>query len=131
MATDLWSTFVDHLERGGGEFRTAAYADEAYLCILARLLSANVLSGKAILSDDSEMKSILAGSYLRARYQLRNMVELDYFGWLVNAQHIEKLVPIAREIQHDLYAYDFSYYPEEDYSGGSWRTLLAGARENF
>lgn len=117
LATDLWSEFVDYLEGDAGGFRTGPYVDEVYLCILARLLSANVLADQAISSDDAELKSILDGSYFRARYQLANMVELDYFGWLTSPKQIDKLVPVAREIQRDLYAYDFSSRPEEDLFG--------------
>jgi hypothetical protein len=117
LATDLWSQFVDYLEADPGAFRAAAYADEAYLCVLARLMSANVLADQAISSDDAELATILDGSYFSSHYQLRNMVEVDYFGWLTNAQHIAKLLPVAREIQRDLYAYDFSTRPEQDLFG--------------
>lgn len=117
LATDLWSEFVDYLEGEAGGFRAAAYTDEVYLCVLARLLSANVLADQALFSADDELKAILDGSYFRARYQLANIVEPDYFGWLTTPQHIGKLVPVAREIQRDLYAYDFSYRPEEDLFG--------------
>ena len=117
LATDLWSKFVDYLEGKAGAFRAAAYVDEMYLCILARLLSANVLSGHAVSSDNAELKAILDGSYFRDRYQLANMVEQDYFGWLTDPTHIGRLVPIARRIQQDLYAYDFSWRPEEDLFG--------------
>lgn len=117
LATDLWSQFVDYLEGEVGAFRSSAYVDEAYLCILARLLSANVLAGQAISSTDVELKAILDGSYFRDHYQLANMVEQDYFGWLTNPHHIDNLVPIAREIQRDLYAYDFGWRPEEDLFG--------------
>src|SRR3546814_18062443 len=41
LATDLWSQFVDHLEGPAGPFRTTAYVAEAYVTLLARLLSAN------------------------------------------------------------------------------------------
>ena len=117
LATDLWSQFVDYLEGEKDGFRLLAYVDEIYLCILARLISANVLSGHANSSDDAELEAILDGSYFRDRYQLSNMVEQDYFGWLINSAHIGQLVPIARQIQHDLYAYDFSCRPEEDLFG--------------
>lgn len=117
LATELWSAFVDYLEGDAGAFRTAAYADEVYLLVIARLLSANVLAGQATLSTDDELEAILDGSHFRARYQLDNMVELDYFGWLTSPQYIGKLVPIAKEIQRDLYAYDFSCRPEEDLFG--------------
>ncbi len=117
LATDLWSEFVDYLEGEAGAFRAAAYVDEVYLCILGRLLSANVLTGHAISSDDAELQSILDGSYFRDHYQLGNMVEQDYFGWLTDPAHIDQLVPVARQIQQDLCAYDFSWRPEEDLFG--------------
>lgn len=117
LATDLWSRFVDYLEGESGAFRAAAYVDEVYLCILARLLSANVLTGHAISSGDAELKAILDGSYFRDHYQLGNMVEQDYFGWLIDPAHIDQLLPVARQIQQDLYAYDFSWRPEEDLFG--------------
>ena len=117
VATDLWSQFVDYLEGESGEFRTGAYVDEVYLCVLARLLTANVLRGQAMLSGDQQMKDILDGSYFRDQYQLENIVEQDYFGWLNSPQHADKLLPIAHEIQRDLYAYDFSWQPEEDLFG--------------
>ena len=117
LATELWSRFVDYLEGEEGGFRAAAYVDEVYLCVLARLLSANVLMGQAIFSSDQQLKDILDGSYFEHRYQLANMVEQDYFGWLSEPGHIDRLVPIARQIQQDLYAYDFSWRPEEDLFG--------------
>ena len=117
LATDLWSEFVDYLESDAGAFRAAAYADEVYLLILARLLSANVLDVKALLSADEELKAILDGEYFLAKFKLVNMVEFDYFGWLTSPQHFGKLVPIVREIQRDLYAYDFYKRPGENLFG--------------
>lgn len=117
LATDLWSEFVDYLERDTDDFRALAYVDEVYLCMLARLLSANVLAEQAIFSDEDEIKGILDGTYFRDRYQLSNMVEQDYFGWLTKPDYVVQLIPIARDIQRDLYAYDFSYRAEEDLFG--------------
>ncbi len=117
LATDLWSQFVDHLEGPAGTFRTAAYVDEAYVTLLARLLSANVLTGKAVLSTDDELKIILNGEFFRNNFQLENVVEQDYFGWLLGPSYIDRLVAVARALQRDLYAYDFGWYPEEDLFG--------------
>jgi hypothetical protein len=117
LATDLWSQFVDYLEVERGEFRPVAFSDEVYLSILARLLAANVLSQDAILSGDTELKAILNGSYFQKQYRLENMVEFDYFGWIFSEKRIDALVPIARGIQRDLFAYDFSWYPDEDLFG--------------
>lgn len=117
LATELWAQFVDHLEGSSGTFRTQAYVDEAYVTLLARLLSANVLQGKALLSADDELRTILDGDFFRHRYQLENVVEQDYFGWLLHSPYIDKLVAIARDLQRDLYAYDFSWLAEEDLFG--------------
>lgn len=117
LATNLWSRFVDHLGGSGSGFRGDAYIDEVYVGVIGRLLSANVLADRAISSDDNELKSILDGSYFLNHYQLENMVEQDYFGWLVRPGYIDQLVPIAREIQRDLYAYDFVRREEQDLFG--------------
>ena len=117
LATDLWSEFVDYLEGNVGGFRAVAYAYEVYLLVLARLLGANVLAGKALLSDIDELKAVLDGSHFRSLYQLDNMVEFDYFGWLIRPQYLAKLIPIARKIQRDLYVYDFGQSPKEDLFG--------------
>lgn len=117
LATDLWSRFVDHLEGEGNAFRVDPYVDEVYLNILARLLSANALAGSAIVSDEDELRAILDGSYFRDKYQLDNLVEKDYFGWIVHPSHIAGFLPVTREMQRDLYAYDFSWRAEEDLFG--------------
>ena len=54
-----------------------------YLSILARLLTANVLMGYAISSDDQELIEILDGSYYRQHYNIDNMVEAGLL-WLVD-----------------------------------------------
>ncbi|MAM59025.1 MAG: hypothetical protein CMN25_17060 [Salinicola sp.] len=117
LATDLWSHFVDHLEGDVGGFRSSPYVDEVYLVLLARLLSANALKGKARISDDDELQGILSGNLFRDAYQLDNLVEKDYFGWITEPAHIGGFLQVAREIQRDLYAYDFSWRAEEDLFG--------------
>lgn len=117
LATELWSQFVDHIERTTGGFRTEAYVDELYIAVLARLLCANVLEGRALICGDPDMGDILTGKYFEESYNLRNMVEQDYFGWAWRRPHIEKVLAVAQEIQRDLYAYDFSDAPGGDIFG--------------
>lgn len=117
LATDLWSRFVDGLERAQSGFRIDMYVDELYIAILARLLAANVLEDKAILCDDAGLAEILTGQYFSSRYRLRNMVEDDYFGWSLRPSYLAQFLPIAREIQRDLYAYDFARPEESDLFG--------------
>ena len=117
LATELWSRFIDHLEGEGGHFRISPYVDEVYLNILARLLSANVLASTAVLSGAAELEAIMDGTHFQREYQIDNLVEQDYFGWLTSPTHISGFLPVAREIQRDLYAYDFSRQIEEDLFG--------------
>ena len=117
LATELWSHFVDHLEGESDQFRIGHYVDEVYFNVLARLLSANALARSAIVSADNELEAILNGSYFRHMYQIDNLVEQDYFGWISSPDHIAGILPVAREIQRDLYAYDFSRRTEEDLFG--------------
>ena len=117
LATEVWSRFVDYLEGESAGFRAGAYVDEVYLLVIARLLSANVLSGRAVSSDDVDLKGILDGTYFRNRYKLENIVEQDYFGWLTGSGYVDRLLPIAHEIQEDLYAYDFGSHQNEDLFG--------------
>lgn len=117
LATDLWSQFIDYLEGEAGGFRADPYVDEIYVAILARILSANILAGVALLSEDSELEGILTGDYFRAKFSIENMVEKDYFGWIVKPAYLGKVLTIAREIQLDLYAYDFSRWDHDDLFG--------------
>lgn len=117
LVTDLWSQFVDYLERNAGEFRTLAYVDEVYIAILARLLCANILERKALISEDDDLAHILTGQYFEDRFHLHNLVEQDYFGWIWRRPYLDQVLPVAREIQLDLHAYDFSCTAEEDLFG--------------
>lgn len=117
LATELWSRFVDHLEGVDAPFRVGPYVDEVYLNLMARLLSANALNRLAVASDDEELASIVDGSYFYDRYRIDNLVEHDYFGWLARPPHLSELLPIAADIQRDLYAYDFSIPIGEDLFG--------------
>ena len=117
LATDLWSRFVDGLERHEGSFRTEAYVDEMYITVLARLMAASVLDDPVLSSDDAGLQAILGGDHFVTRHRLQNVVEDDYFGWLLRPQYLAQLLPVARDMQRDLAAYDFSRLTEDDLFG--------------
>ena len=117
LATGLWSRFVDGLERREGTFRTAAYVDEVYIAVLARLMAASVLESRALLSDDARLQAILQGDHFTTQHRLMNVVEDDYFGWLLRPPYMARLQPVARDMQRDLSAYDFSRLTEDDLFG--------------
>ena len=118
----LWTDYVCFLggQENTGTFDKESYAGELYILTLAKLICANVLSNKALASDNAELKSILDGGFFRAR-GLPNLVEYDYFGWINADPHVSALIDISREIQDDLRAYDFESTPAEDLFG----TLMA------
>ncbi|MBU1685256.1 hypothetical protein KJ662_03310 [Patescibacteria group bacterium] len=117
LATSLWAKFVDNLELEGSDFRLEAFATETYMSILARLLCANVLQQKGLLSEDKEMLDIISGTFFEANFLITNMVEQDYFGWISKEPYFKEILDIAREIQIDLYAYDYQDLPSGDLFG--------------
>lgn len=114
----LWGDFVSYLggDLAAGAFDRLTYASELYILTLAKLICADILSGKALVSDDAELASILDGTFFQDR-GLSNLVEYDYFGWLNTSPHVSSLIPIARAVQDDLVAYDFTAPPSEDLFG--------------
>lgn len=118
LIATLWGRFVSYLRDrvATAAFDREAYADEFYILTLAKLVIANVIERKALLSNDEELRSLLQGEFFRNR-GLVNLVEYDYFGWLNEGAFLEGLLPVARALQDDLRAYDFSSIPSEDIFG--------------
>lgn len=114
----LWTDFVDYLGSQEDEqaFDEDVYVSELYLVTLAKLLCANVLSKSALISDDGEIRDILGGDFFK-QWNLANLVEYDYFGWLNVPPLVDRLIPIARAIQQDLLAYDYESDIAEDLFG--------------
>lgn len=126
LITKLWTDFVSYLggETAAGKFDKTSYVGELYILTLAKLICANVLGGKGLVSDDAELRSILDGSFFKAQ-GLPNLVEYDYFGWLNASPYVTDLVEVARDIQDDLRAYDFKASPAEDLFGSLMAQLAA------
>lgn len=127
LITKLWTDFVSYL---GGEqtavnkFDMKSYVRELYILTLAKLICANVLSGKGLVSDNLELQSILDGAFFKAR-GLPNLVEYDYFGWLNASPYVSELIAVAHDIQNDLRAYDFALSPAEDLFGSLMAQLAS------
>lgn len=126
LITKLWTDFVSYLggEAAAGKFDMRSYVGELYILTLAKLICANVLSSRGLVSDDAELQSILDGSFFKMR-GLPNLVEYDYFGWINASPYVSDLVKVARDIQDDLRAYDFASSPAEDLFGSLMAQLAA------
>lgn len=117
LIKQVWQNFIAYLGASDyGSFSQETYVSEFYLVTVAKVLCANILSGRAIISSDDEIKAILDGKYF-SRQNIYNFVDYDYFGWLNNTPYVESFIPCAREIQNRLKAYDFSRLGEQDIFG--------------
>ena len=92
----LWCNFVSYLRDQGStaKFELPGYSDELYILTLAKLLCANIIEKKALLSNNEELKTILDGGYFQNK-GLLNLVEYDYFGWLNHTPYVQDLLPIS------------------------------------
>jgi len=129
LIAKLWCSFVTFLRDQGSpdSFDVENYADELYILTLAKLICANLLEKKALLSDDASLTAILDGRYFKSR-GLTNLVEYDYFGWLNQEPFVQTLLPTARCIQVDLEAYDFELAQTEDLFGRLMAQLATRAQ---
>lgn len=117
MIASLWQNFVGHLENNGQcPFNRSTYANELYMITLAKLLCANILNGALVRDEGDNLHRILDGQWFKS-LGFVNLVEYDYFGWLNESPTIDLIIPIAKQMQNDLAAYDYSSIETEDLFG--------------
>lgn len=114
MVQKLWQNFVEGIDKTDDAKRT--YIDEYYVSSLGKLLCANFIEKRALLSDDNELIQIINGTFFENRGFL-NFVEFDYFGWLNTNERINDILATFHNIQHELVIYDFKKAPVEDLFG--------------
>lgn len=128
MIATLWQSFVARLGGiAGHEFDRDSYTNELYIVTMSKLLCANILTESALLSGNDELARILNGKFFKEK-GLLNLVEYDYFGWLNDDPYIQQILPIARQMQNDLLAYDFTEVMAEDLFGPLVAQLAAKER---
>lgn len=116
----LWASFVDvESDLRFTPEKVAAiretYSHEFYISIIAKLLGANILSKKAVISSPTEIKSIISGAFFENK-GIFNFADYDYFGWISN-NTIDEIIPVLIEIQTDLSIYDYSKILKGDIFG--------------
>ena len=117
LIKQVWQNFIAYLGASDyGAFSMETYVSEFYLVTVAKILCANIMEGRALISSDAEIKSILSGEYF-SRQNIYNFVDYDYFGWLNDGPYVDEIVPCVRELQERLRAYDFSRIGEQDIFG--------------
>lgn len=111
IVVQLWESFVSYLNPDESEFNLSTYVSEFYITTLAKMICANALSGMPLNSPIRQIKRILLGDYF-SEYQIDNMVEHDYFRWLLEEPYLSKVAEIASDMQEDLLAYSYDNLPE-------------------
>lgn len=114
MVQSLWQNFVEGIDRSDNV--QDIYISEYYISNLGKLLCANFIEKKAILSNDEELIQIISGKFFENRGFL-NFVEYDYFGWLNTNDNLQKILPVFHKIQQELIVYNFEVAPQEDLFG--------------
>jgi methylase of polypeptide subunit release factors len=125
LIKDLWGRFVAY--PGAESFDEVTYADELYLVTLAKLVCANVIETRALISSKPELAGILSGRWFEDK-GLDNFVEHDFFGWLTEQPYIAEIVAISEEIQHDLATYDFQTPAAQDLFGELFAQLASASQ---
>ena len=117
LIEQVWQNFIAFLGASDyGAFSTETYVNEFYLVTVAKIICANILSGRAIRSNPDEIEAILNGDYF-TQQNIYNLVDYDYFGWLNNSPYVEHVIPCVEALQSRLQAYDFSRIAEQDIFG--------------
>ena len=117
LIEQVWQNFIAFLGASDyGAFSKETYVNEFYLVTVAKSICANILAGRAILSNPHEIEMILSGEYF-TQQNIYNLVDYDYFGWLNNTPYVERIIPCVEALQSRLQAYDFSRIGEQDIFG--------------
>lgn len=116
MIRSLWVDFVSYVGGITDYFSIESYVNEFYIITMAKVLCANIICGKGLVSSDDEIISILNGRFFRDKGFL-NFVEYDYFGWINDTPYVCDMIPDVRSIQKMLLVYDYVNIQQEDMFG--------------
>lgn len=109
LAIDLWEKHQRFNAPPGASFDVELYSSQLYLVLLSRLLVAAFHTKEQALSiSDETIEEILTGDFFLQQLRVRNFVEDDFFGWTKRSPWLDKILPIVRQLFHELRRFDFS-----------------------
>src|SRR5699024_5098571 len=101
IISQLWNRVVTDKDVKEDEFDFETYRDELYMITLGKLICANILEQKTLISSEQELVEILTGSFFE-RKGITNMVEYDYFGWINSTPYLTQIISVSKKIQENL-----------------------------
>ena len=112
----LWTQFVDYLGGSTYSFDEHSYSDELYLSIVVKILCANILERKPLISSEPELFGIIDGTFFK-NLGIVNFVEYDYFGWTTLKPFTHHFIEVYKTIQKTMIGYDFNSIHVKDLLG--------------
>ena len=116
IVKNLWTQFVDYLGGSTHSFDENSYSDELYLSIVVKILCANIIEHKPLISSEQELMWIIDGTFFKNR-GIVNFVEYDYFGWTTLVPFNYCFVEIYKTVQNKMIGYDFNSIQVKDLLG--------------
>jgi SAM-dependent methyltransferase len=106
---ELWSKTMEIVY--GSTPEVNAFIDQTYLVTLVKLILYLRLSGDTTVSNDKVLEA-LTGEYF-AKYGILNLVEEDFFSWIIHGKIINKTLELITGIVRELQRYDLTQIDED------------------
>lgn len=108
LAIDLWEKHQRFNAPPGASFDVELYSSQLYLVLLSRLLVAAFhTKEQSIEVNDETIESLLTGDFFLHQLGVRNFVEDDFFGWTKRSPWLGKILPVVRQLFHELRRFNF------------------------
>lgn len=110
LAVNLWRKHLRFNAAPDADLDEELYASQLYLVLLSRLLVAAFhTKDQGVRIEDDTVQRILKGEFFVHTLRVRNFVEDDFFGWTRRNPWRKQIAPIARQLFHELRAFDFKH----------------------
>lgn len=109
LKLDLWARNMEIVY--GNRPQVASFIDHTYLVTLVKLIVYLRLSGGNVIAED-DLRKALAGEYF-ASYGIANLIEEDFFAWILHPQIVDDLLRLVHGITKELSRYDLSQIDED------------------
>lgn len=109
LAIDLWEKHQRFNAPPSTSFDDDLYSSQLYLVLLSRLLvAAFYTKEQSIKVSDETIEGFLTGEFFLHQLGVRNFVEDDFFGWTKRSPWLDKILPVVRQLFHELRRFNFS-----------------------
>lgn len=109
LKLDLWTRSMEIVYGSKPDLRS--FLDHTYLVTLVKLIVYLRISGDHLVERENIWRA-LTGEYF-ASYGIKNLIEEDFFTWILHPKIIERSLELAQSIARELLRYDLSQVDED------------------